>query len=298
MGAGYSLVDTYDHTNYLSKFDFYAGPDPGNGGFVNYLSQSAALQTGLASTVATSHGTDIRLGVDSANATSDGRNSFRLQSASTYQYGLFVGYFTHFPQPTCGAWPAFWMYSFTNFGEFDIYENWNTEKNNRITFHTSSEYPSCGLSSTPVDSNDPITATNCYSDVNVGCGVTEEDGYWGSSTGGTYALEWTTYSISVWSFAPGSEPSDLLAHAPEPSNWPTPHIKMTPSTCSDLTDAFGPMNILMNIDFCGNPVASDSIWGESCAASTGTSCNSYVGNHPSDFKNVYFQMNRLEIYQT
>ncbi len=111
-------------------------------------------------------------------------------------------------------------------------------------------------------------------------------------------LEWTPTAVSVWSFAPGSEPSDLLAKTPDPTkNWPTPHLQLTTSTCSDLASAFGPMNIIMNVDFCGNPVAIDSIWGESCAASTGTSCNSYVGNNPAAFRNVYFQMNRLEIYQ-
>jgi hypothetical protein len=112
------------------------------------------------------------------------------------------------------------------------------------------------------------------------------------------ALEWTTTSVKVWSFAPGSEPSDLLAQTPEPGNWPTPHMEMEINTCSDIADAFGPMNIILSVNFCGNPVASDAIWGQTCAASTGTSCDSFVGNNPSAFSNVYFQLNRMEIYQT
>ncbi len=144
------------------------------------------MSAGLAATVQTNTGTDFKLGVDSSNVVGGvGRNSFRVESASTYQYGLFAAYFTHFPQPTCGSWPAFWMYSYSNLGEFDIFENWNTETNNRITFHTSSEHPTCSMNSTAIDSNDPIVATNCYSGQNIGCGVNENDGFWGSSTGGT-----------------------------------------------------------------------------------------------------------------
>ncbi|KAH8682061.1 concanavalin A-like lectin/glucanase domain-containing protein [Xylariales sp. PMI_506] len=289
----YGLIDRYDYTNYLSKFNFYQGADPGNGGFVNYLSAADAVRSGLARTV----GTEFRLGVDSINVSPSGRDSFRVESAETYKYGLFVGYFTHLPEPICGAWPAFWMYSYENGGEFDIAENWNDITYNRITLHTSSDYSTCMIGSTPVDYNDPLVATNCYSPDNIGCGVDEFDGYWGSSTGGTYALEWTPESITVWSWAAGREPGDLRAGNPAPATWANPHVRLTTETCGNLPYAFGDMTIIMNVDFCGNPVGRDDIWGQSCLPESGMSCNSFVASNPEAFANVYFEMSHLDIYQ-
>ncbi|KAH8895584.1 hypothetical protein GQ53DRAFT_820407 [Thozetella sp. PMI_491] len=296
----YQLVDTYNATNYLSRFAYYYGADPGNGGFVNYLNRDDAVNQGLISTINTASGPEVKIGVDSRNVITNGvgRNSVRIQSANSYTNGLFVGYFSHLPKPVCGSWPAFWMYSYDNSGEFDIYENWNTLNYNRVTFHTSSAYPTCALSSTPVDSNNPVLATSCYSPQNIGCGVAEHDGYWGSSSGGTYALEWTSDHVTVWAWARGSEPSDLLAKTPNPSGWSNPHMKLDTSTCSSLSSAFKNMYIILNIDLCGNPAGQSEWTNNGCAASTGTTCNSYVANNPSAFSDVYFQMSRLEVYQT
>ena len=54
-------------------------------------------------------GDDVRIGVDSTSSGVAGRKSVRLESTATYNNGLFIAKFSHFPKPVCGAWPAFWM---------------------------------------------------------------------------------------------------------------------------------------------------------------------------------------------
>ncbi|KAH8887179.1 hypothetical protein GQ53DRAFT_622207, partial [Thozetella sp. PMI_491] len=280
----YQLVDSYTPGNFWDKFNFITDADP-NGGFVRYLDRGSAQAAGLIKT----GGDTVTLGVDTTSvldASAVGRNSVRVESAQTYKYGLFVGTFTHFPQPVCGSWPAFWMFSERTRGEFDIYEMWNQVASNQITYHTSESFSSCAMGGS-VDGYNPLIASNCYSDMNIGCGVQEIDGQWGSPSGGVYALLWSDTEVSVWSWPLGTEPSDLATGTPDPSNWPTPHAQLTSSTC-DIASAFGNMNIRLNIDFCSTS-GVNGIW-DACAASTGSTCVDYISLNPAALQNVYFEI--------
>ena len=57
----------------------------------------------------------------------------------------------------------------------------------------------------------------------------------------------------------------------------------------------GPMNLMFNIDFCGDWAAG--VWGQGCAASTGyADCASYVAGNPGVFGESYFLINSLKVY--
>jgi len=106
--------------------------DP-TGGFVDYLSQSAASSRSLIGYDSTQN--RVYIGVDNKNVLSTtqtgsnrGRASVRLESKKSYTHGLFIADLAHVPQQACGIWPAFWTFSneqYPKWGEIDIYENIN-----------------------------------------------------------------------------------------------------------------------------------------------------------------------------
>jgi hypothetical protein len=113
VSAGkFYLDETYDYTNFFSKFTFFESRYDGSPedidpthGFVQYRNKTDAINMGLAAT----QGTEIYLGVDHAKAYFEegtGRSSVRLESNKLYTKGLFIARFTHLPQPVCGSWPA------------------------------------------------------------------------------------------------------------------------------------------------------------------------------------------------
>ena len=76
LGNAYSLVETYDATNFFNEFSFFTGTDPTNG-FVDYVSQSVADNIDI---VSTPNG-QVKLGVDDSTVNpSGGRRSVRLSS--------------------------------------------------------------------------------------------------------------------------------------------------------------------------------------------------------------------------
>ncbi|KAK0719671.1 concanavalin A-like lectin/glucanase domain-containing protein, partial [Lasiosphaeris hirsuta] len=275
--------------------------DPAHG-FVNYRSKADAQDAGLIKTNAN----DVFIGVDSTtNRPGDnGRSSVRLESKARYNSGLFIADFSHLPAPVCGSWPAFWMFGpdWPRNGELDIYENWNEATKNAITAHTdkASVAGACKLDSSLFSGTK--TTTDCWIEgnefYNQGCNVEENGGQWGSSTGGVYAIEWTDAAIKVWSWAPNAIPVNIASGAPEPATWGTPHFAVANTTCA-IDTAFNNMQFVLNIDFCGDAAGSDGLWGNGygCQAKTLKSCRDYVNQNPADFKDVYWGIKSIKVYE-
>lgn len=55
------------------------------------------------------------------------------------------------------------------------------------------------------------------------------------------------------------------------------------------------MSIVLDIDFCGS-YASGSQWGSSSCYYYASSCEIWVGNSPSQFKNTYWEVNYIDVY--
>ncbi|CAI0651966.1 unnamed protein product, partial [Colletotrichum noveboracense] len=302
----YQLVDTYDSTNFLDKFGFFTSDystgdyndvDP-TSGYVNYQSAENAQAQGLLKIV----DNDLYLGVDSTTTLDPagvGRNSVRIESKSQYQKGLFVADFSHFPKPTCGAWPAFWTVGnpWPAAGEIDIVETWNLDNVNKFVLHTDGDIGECRIDGTGMTGT--VSKPNCanyaagQSD-NEGCAGLDSSAPFGSAEGGVYAMEWTDTAIKVWGFTHANVPADI-ANNPNPDNWGTPSF--TTSVC-EASKVFGEAKMIMNINLCG--VASqDGIWNadNGCQAQTGLTCKEWVANNPAAFADVYFQLSSIKIYQ-
>lgn len=215
----YQIAEEYTPANFFSKFNFFVsdfttdnGWDPTHG-FVNYRNQADAQSLNLISTTAS----DVYIGVNHADTflnidgtpASQGRDSVRIESVSTYSKGLIIASFSHLPQQACGSWPAFWAYGepWVTKGEIDLYEGWNLPGYNTIAGHTDPSYAgSCSLNSTSTSSKGTAITTDCNNFLvnppnqyeGTGCAVRDSSGIWSSSTGGTCK---STISIATLIFS-------------------------------------------------------------------------------------------------
>ncbi|MCJ1249044.1 hypothetical protein MMC30_006266 [Trapelia coarctata] len=278
-------------------FGFSTGDDP-TSGYVNYVDQGNAQAGGL---INTNNG-QVYIGVDYTNqATGRGRNSVRLESHKVYTRALVVLDLAHMPGGICGTWPAFWMVGphWPSGGEIDIIEGVNDQSNNAMTLHTTA---SCSVTSDVSLFSGSLTTGNC--DVNAqgqfanqGCGFSASTSAsygtgFNSNGGGVYAMEWTSTGISIWFWPRGTAPGDVSGSAPDPTGWGKPQSHF--AGC-DFDQHFSNNQIVFDTTFCG--AWAGSAWGGSCAAAHGGSCNAFVQNNPGAFKDAYWLVNSLKVYQ-
>ncbi|KAI1415916.1 glycoside hydrolase family 16 protein [Hypoxylon sp. FL1857] len=284
--AAYTIQDSYDNTNFFDGFEFFDLPDPTNG-FVKYLGATEANALGLAGYA----NGGVYMGVDynTTNPTG-GRSSVRVNSKKTYNEALIIADIAHQPAAVCGSWPAFWTVgqNWPYNGEIDIIEGVNLATNTTYTLHTG---PSCTFSQG--DCNAPGTG-------NLGCGIssgddqTLADGF-NQIGGGIFALEWTSSAINIFFFPrTGDIPQDIAAGQPDPSTWGSPQTSFSGSGC-DIPSHFKDHQIVFDTTFCGDwagqVFSSDPV----CGAKAAT-CQDYVSNNPSDFKDSYWLINSVKVY--
>ncbi|GAD92526.1 hypothetical protein PVAR5_1119 [Paecilomyces variotii No. 5] len=294
--AAYTLQQDFGISNFFDNFAFFTGTDPTNG-FVQYVDQSTAQSAGLIST-----GSSVYIGVDNTNvASSSGRESVRISSTATYEHGLVILDLAHMPGGICGTWPAFWMLGsdWPNNGEIDIIEGVNDQANNDMTLHTSD-----GCSITNTGFTGSLGTSNCYVDApgqgtNAGCQISSSSSQsfgtgFNDASGGVYATEWTSDAISIWFFPRSSIPADIASGSPDPSGWGTPDANFA-GAC-DIDSHFNNLQIVFDTTFCGD--WAGAVWSSdsTCSALAGT-CQDYVQNNPTAFKDAYWEINSLKVYQ-
>ncbi|KAL2256118.1 hypothetical protein VTK26DRAFT_2154 [Humicola hyalothermophila] len=292
----YELKESYTPSNFFDKFTFFSQGDP-NHGFVQYRNKETAFSMGLAR----KGEDDVYIGVDSTEKDPNGRSSVRLESLNRYNSGLFIADFTHFPGKACGTWPAFWMVGpeWPDDGEVDIYEGWNLEERNKVVLHT--DHPDragvCRLEEKGITGD--VMYSNCWTadpkqPPNAGCAVEETNGLWANPDGGVYATEWQEDRIKVWSWPQDSVPADVKSKKPNPANWGPPSLAATSKTC-DVKKSFNNMRLVLNINLCGD--AAGNIWDKCKAQTRSNSCADYVQHNPSAFKESYWKVRGIDVYQ-
>ncbi|KAH8878664.1 hypothetical protein GQ53DRAFT_673699 [Thozetella sp. PMI_491] len=306
VSAQYSLVDTYDSTNFFREFDFFSAGDPTHG-FVKYTDNTTANRDGLAGFVNNA----IYMGVDYKNEytnTTGGRPSVRLSSKKSYTKGLFIADIPHMPAGAttgCGLWPAYWMFgpSWPNSGEIDILEGVNTRQSNQVTLHTNA---GCSMANTGSLSGSNLIAANCQSDT--GCGQTTQatNNYgagFNAGGGGVYAMEWTDSNINVWFFPRGDAMVKTLtssnnATSPDPSTFGTPLAAFVGGQGCNIDQHFMNHNIVFDTTFCGDWAGKPEVWGaDQTCSKLAASCSDYVGKNPQEFTDAYWIVNSVKVYQ-
>lgn len=302
-GAGphYELVENWAGKSFLDHIDFFTAKDPTNG-FVNYLDQESAESSGL---FKLNSGGSLYMGVDSETTldpNGKGRDSVRIESKKFYDEGLYVVDIKHMPGSICGTWPAFWSVgpSWPQNGEIDIVEGVNMHNANEIVLHTSG---SCGLSA-DAEMSGTMSSSECGdASGTIGCVVKGENGTSGTpfneKGGGVYAMERTPHFMKIWYFPRDAVPESIKHGKPDVHTFGTPMANLQGSC--DFKERFTAQKFVFNTDFCGD--WAGGIYGEegSCPMSDPNdsfkSCHTFVAQNPEKFKEAYWELNSVQIYQ-
>ncbi|KGO73093.1 Concanavalin A-like lectin/glucanase, subgroup [Penicillium italicum] len=295
----YSLMETWQGDNFLDYFNFHVGSDPTNG-FVNYLDKETAESTGL---VKVTDAGSVYLGVDHATKLNPngkkGRDSVRIGSKKYYDQSLVVADIAHMPGGVCGTWPAFWSVgkNWPADGEIDIIEGVNLQDHNEIVMHTGG---TCSLTDTGMTGS--VNATGCGEDLGtIGCKVEGHEGSYGTSfnqqQGGVYTLQWTDEFLKIWYFPRNSIPASITSGNPDVTEFGTP-MALVEESC-DVANAFKSQSFIFDVTFCGD-WAGGVFGGSGCPMTDGDSfqsCHNFVANNPAQFKETYWEINSVKIYQ-
>lgn len=296
----YKLHESWGPEKILKNFNFFDQPDPTNG-FVTYVNQSYAQDTGL---VKVTDSGSLYMGVDHETiltADGPGRESVRIESNEYYDQGLYVIDIAHMPGSICGTWPAFWTVGpdWPDDGEIDIIEGVNQHESNKIVLHTSG---SCDVGGDHKMSGD-MTSSECGdASGTIGCVVKGHQGSSGDpfneNGGGVYAMEWQKEYLKIWFFPRSSIPESLSSGKPDPSTFGTPMAHLQGSC--DFQERFTHQKLILDTTFCGD--WAGGIFGEggcplSDPSSPMKSCTNFVAENPAKFKEAYWELNSLKIYQ-
>ncbi|KND95375.1 putative endo-1,3(4)-beta-glucanase [Tolypocladium ophioglossoides CBS 100239] len=303
--APYALSKTYDTTNFFTEFDFFTGPDPTHG-FVEYVDGPTAQKQALAGIAQSRIGNSstVIMGVDYETPNPpNGRRSVRVSSRDSFNHGLFVADIVHMPGSICGVWPAFWMFgpNWPASGEIDIIEGVNTQATDTVTLHTS---PGCSVSNAGALASTVVKSSDCNSgNANGGCGqqTADEHNYgdgFNRAGGGVYATEWTSDHIAVWFFQRAAIPRDLAAARPDPASWGPPLARFAGGQGCDIDSHFVNNQLVFDITLCGDWAGNPSVWAAdpTCSAKAAT-CAKDVANNPADFKDAFWEIHSVKVYQ-
>lgn len=295
----YKLFETWQGESFLDYFNFHIGPDPTNG-FVTYLDHKAAKDAGL---VKLTESDSIYLGVDHKTKLSPsgpGRKSVRIGTKKYYGESLIIADIAHMPGAACGSWPAFWStgQNWPEDGEIDIIEGINLQDHNEIVMHTAG---TCSI--TDEGMTGAVNATGCGEDLGpVGCVIEGHKGSYGTSFnkqgGGVYAMEWTPEYLKIWFFPRRNIPASISKGKPDVSEFGMP-MALVQDEC-DVAKSFKAQSFVFDVTFCGD--WAGGVFGESgCPQSSPDSfqsCINYVAQNPAAFKETYWEINYVKVYQT
>ncbi|KAJ5094807.1 hypothetical protein N7456_010668 [Penicillium angulare] len=295
----YELFETWQGKDFFEYFNFYTGADPTNG-WVNYLDQSSAESAGLVKV--TEKGT-VYIGVDHETTLSPsgkGRDSVRVGTHKYYGQSLVIADIAHMPGNACGSWPAFWTVGreWPQDGEIDIIEGVNMQDHNEIVMHTAG---TCAL--TDEGMSGYVNATTCGEALGpVGCVIEGQKGSYGDSFnaqgGGVYAMEWTEQFLKIWFFPRHAIPASITSGDPNPHEFGMP-MALVQEGC-DVANSFKAQSFVFDVTFCGD--WAGGVFGESGCPMTSSdsfaSCTNFVAQNPQKFKDTYWEINSVKVYQT
>jgi hypothetical protein len=187
-------------------------------------------------------------------------------------------------------------------GEIDIVEGVNDFTNNGMTLHTG---PGCQIGSDTTQFSGTVSTGNC--DVaakdqskNAGCSIADSNkASYGAGLnevgGGVFAMEWNSDGISVYHFARGSIPADVLGDSPNPSGWGKPAAKFA-GAC-DIDEMFAEQQIIIDTTFCGAWAGDPNVWSSGSCGKKAATCEEWVRDNPEAFAEAYWEINALKVYQ-
>jgi hypothetical protein len=275
--------------DFFNFFNFVTADDP-TSGYVDYVDQATAESSGY---ITTYDNNDTYIGCDHTNiASGRGRQSVRLESKTTYNYGIFMLYLSHMPTG-CGTWPSWWTYGpdWPNNGEIDVIECVDNIYKDQSTLHTG---PNCNMDGQPDNYTGSLIQPDCEGDL--GCGIINENAQssgapFNTADGGLYAMRYVSYGVSMWFWNEGSIPENALSDDPNPQTWGEPYANFPFSaTCpeSNIVD----QTITFDLTFCGD--WDGAVFSTDCPGMG--SCQSFVQNNPAAFDEAYWLIHWMKVF--
>lgn len=298
----YTLSQDYTGAAFFNGgFDFFTDADPTNG-HVRYIDKEEANKSGIAGLITGGWATNaVYLGMDAVHDAPAGRRSIRVQSSEAFNHGLVVADIVHMPSAVCSTWPAFWMVGpdWPANGEVDIVEGVNEQTSNRMTLHTGSGVviseaeTFTGQVVTPnCDVNAPGQERNAGCTILDGDNTTYGDGF-NENGGGVYATELASAGIKIWFFPRDAIPEDIASGNPEPGEgWGTPRAAFAGDF--EVDNHFKDLKIVFDTTMCGH--WAGSVWANSSCAALAPTCEDFVTQNPTAFKEVYWAVNSVKVF--
>lgn len=284
---------------FFQHFDFFTGPDPTHG-LVKYIPFAEANASSLIGTISGGPADGaVYLGVDFSSTSPEGRRSVRLESKRSFGPHLIVADVFHMPA-ICGTWQAMWALGpeWPANGEIDFVESVGDSSVNRMSLHTK-EGLRVGNHSQAMTGT--LERDDCAVNAeNVGCTVLDNaqaassGSAFNAKSGGVFASEFSAKGVQVWFFPRDGIPADIVAGVPMPAAWGKPN-GMFMGENVDWERLFRELKIVINTTFCGD--WAGKVWGSSECAQLAPSCEEYVAGNPGVFKDAYWAIKSLRVYQ-
>lgn len=134
----------------------------------------------------------------------------------------------------------------------DIIEGVNLNGADTMTLHTS---PGCNINIAGSQDGANLENSDCSSgNSNDGCSVTTSAPYgdnFNNLGGGVYAMQMESSGVYIWFFPRDNIPADIQSGNPRTQNWGLPYVAFNGGSGCNVDSFFNNLNIVFNIDFCG-----------------------------------------------
>jgi len=297
--AQYQIVRSYAGSSFFSGWDFYGLYDNLTNGDVVWEDQANATSQKLAY-VNDAGNAIIKVDNTSNVIYNDKRNSVRITTHDAYPFGSLIVFNAKHVPYGCSVWPSFWTkgVNWPNDGEIDIFETVNLMNHNQMALHT---LAGC-TKATDATQSGTNGATDCST--SAGCIVADSNqnsvgAAFAAAGGGVWATQFDTSGVFIWFWNTANVPANLNSgNSVDLSTWGTPTASYPSSTCN-MTQSFGPQQLVLDITLCGDWAGVPSVYNATCLG-TGTTGLCYndnvIGAGSPHYDNAYFEISSVKVY--
>ncbi|KJZ79988.1 hypothetical protein HIM_00702 [Hirsutella minnesotensis 3608] len=277
------LADTYDASNFFSKFNFIT-EQTGDADRSIFQSEPEAFRKRL---VGAAEG-EVYIGPDvrkrRGRNSSPCRDSVRIESKANFTQGLLIARFSHIPRRLCGLVPAFRICGDDRRGNGEDYLlGTSRSPPSQSPFPTGRQNRDESRRLKQADQTAVFRNNNCITAhlTDRDCVATLVDDL-AEPDGG-----------SVWDQAP----ANIDDESPDCSTWGPPTAWLTRER-SDTQQHFANRRIVLEYDFCGNLDGLLDAWESHSGAQVGgRTCAEFITNFPRAFEDSYFGIKDIKYFQ-
>eukprot|EP01084_Bolivina_argentea_P305825 528357_1 len=299
----YTLNQTYQGQTFFDQFEFLQDQECVSSSFTNFLKNASQ---GLSMGVINVTDNTVYMGTDykSTITNNAGRTGICIGTKTRYKNGLFILDASHMPFG-CGVWPSWWQTD-GNYApkicEIDTIEGINLMNDDRSTVHTQT---ACDFKSNEntVNMTGKWDSTNCDDHSGSGgCTIEPQNpssygqGF-NNIGGGVFAHENNPNigSIRIWFWTHDKVPDDIKNKQPNPDTWGKPYAEYVFGSWCPASNFNTPKQLRFDIYFCG--WAGNDFQQCQSSVTKGKTCVQWVSENPSYFKEAYWLINYMDVYQ-